>query len=99
MFSQVFSRTLCYYLYCVTDYHEPFDFNNRRLKLYTVDWSTFIQGDVGGNSETHWAVPSECVLLRSGEAQAPEDFTTLSLYGLTSGALLRTWNLSTSPFS
>lgn len=79
MFSQIFSHTLCYYLYCITDYHEPFDFNNRRLKLYAVVWSAFVQGDVGSNNQTHCAVPSKHVLLRSGEAQAAEDFTTSSL--------------------
>lgn len=74
MVSQIFWHTLYYYLYCITDYHEQFDFNNR-LKLHTVDWGAFIQGDVGSNNQKHYVflVPGACVLLRSGEAQTAED--------------------------
>lgn len=57
-------------------YHEPFNLNNKQLKLHAVHWSTFVQeDDSSSNNETHCAVPRESALLRSVEVQTAEDLS------------------------
>lgn len=87
---------LCYYLYCTTVYHDPFDINNTRHKLPAEDWRAFVQSDVGSHSHMHCTVPGGPVLLRSMETQAAKVFTTFSPR-LTSRALLHTRSLATLP--